>query len=76
MQLTTERILLQVRVIREDLEFLPKQLVQVEFRSRNFAKQLTQLESQFGILADQLSTWSRRAVACMDELSSWWTITL
>ena len=50
----TERILLQVRAIREDLEFLPKQLVQVEFRSRNFAKQLTQLESQFGILADQL----------------------
>jgi precorrin-6B methylase 2 len=45
---------LQVQVIRADLEVLPKQLVELEFRSRNFAKQLTHLESQFGILADQL----------------------
>jgi len=51
----TELIRLQLKVIRADLEFLPKQLVQVEFRSRNFAKQLAQLEAQFGILADQLA---------------------
>jgi hypothetical protein len=49
-----ERIQLQVQAIRADLEVLPKQLVQLEFRSRNFAKQLTHLESQLGILADQL----------------------
>jgi FkbM family methyltransferase len=50
----TERIQLQLKVIRADLEFLPKQQAQVEFRSRNFAKQLAQLESQFGIFAEQL----------------------
>ena len=49
-----ERIQLQVQVIRADLEVIPKQLVQLEFRSRNFAKQLTHLESQLGILAAQL----------------------
>jgi UDP-perosamine 4-acetyltransferase len=50
----TEHVQLQVQVIRADLEFLPKQLAQVEFRSRNYAKQLAQLESQLGVLADQL----------------------
>jgi UDP-perosamine 4-acetyltransferase len=53
-QAETERTQLQLKVIRADLEFLPKQLAQVEFRSRNFAKQLVQLESQFGILVNQL----------------------
>ncbi len=51
----TELIRLQLKVIRADLEFLPKQLAQVEFRSRNYAKQLAQLEAQFGILADRLA---------------------
>jgi len=50
----TERIELQVRAMRADLEVLPKQLVQLEYRSRNFAKRLTDLESQLSILADQL----------------------
>ena len=50
----TERIQLQVRAMRADLEVLPKQLVQLEYRSRNFAKRLTDLESQLSILADQL----------------------
>jgi FkbM family methyltransferase len=50
----TERIQLQIQVIRADLNALPKQLVHLEFQSRNFAKQLAHLESQFGILADQL----------------------
>src|SRR5208282_3743357 len=31
----TERVQLQLKVIRADLEFLPKQQAQVEFRSRN-----------------------------------------
>ena len=52
--IATERIQLQVQAIRADLEALPKQLAQLEFRSRNFAKQLTDLESQLAILADQL----------------------
>jgi UDP-perosamine 4-acetyltransferase len=59
----TERLQLQTRVIRADLEFLPKQLVQVEFRSRNFAKQLTHLESQFSILADQLKHSESKGVS-------------
>ena len=50
----TERIELQVRAMRADLEVLPKQLVQLEYRSRNFAKRLSDLESQLSILADQL----------------------
>jgi len=50
----TELIRVQLKVIRADLEYLPKQLAQVEFRSRSFAKQLAQLESQLGVLADQL----------------------
>ena len=50
----TERFQLQVQAIRADLDVLPKQLVQVEFRYRNLAKQIAHLESQFGILADQL----------------------
>ena len=53
-QADAERIQLQLKVLRADLEFLPKQLAQVEFRSRNFANQLAQLESQFGILTEQL----------------------
>jgi hypothetical protein len=52
--IATERIQLQVQAIRADLEALPKQLAQLEFRSRNFAKQLTDLESQLAVLADQL----------------------
>jgi UDP-perosamine 4-acetyltransferase len=48
-----ERIRLQTRVIRADLEVLPKQLVLLEFQARNFARQLTRLESQIGILAAQ-----------------------
>ena len=51
----TEHVQRQVQVIRADLEFLPKQLAQVDFRSRNYAKQLAQLESQLGVLADQLN---------------------
>jgi UDP-perosamine 4-acetyltransferase len=50
-----ERMQLQVQVMRGDLDVLPKQLVQLEFRSRNFAKQIAHLESQFGILANQLN---------------------
>jgi len=38
--------------IRADLDVLPKQLVHMEFQSRNFAKQLTHLES---MLASQLA---------------------
>lgn len=53
-RVATERIQLQMQVIRADLDVLPKQLVHLEFQSRNFAKQLAHLESQFGILADQL----------------------
>ena len=52
--IATERLQLQVLAIRADLEVLPKQLVQLEFQSRNFAKQLTHLESQLSGLADQL----------------------
>jgi hypothetical protein len=52
--IATERLQLQVQAIRADLEVLPKQLVQLEFRSRNFATQLTHLESQLSSLADQL----------------------
>ena len=52
--IATERLQLQVQAIRADLEVLPKQLVQLEFRSRNFATQLTHLESQLSGLADQL----------------------
>jgi UDP-perosamine 4-acetyltransferase len=56
----TEHVQLQVQVIRADLEFLPKQLAQVEFRSRNYAKQLAQLESQLGVLTDQLKRLQSR----------------
>jgi UDP-perosamine 4-acetyltransferase len=49
-----ERMQLQVQVMRGALDVLPKQLVHLEFRARNFAKQLAHLESQFGFLADQL----------------------
>jgi hypothetical protein len=52
--IATERLQLQVQAIRADLEVLPKQLVQLEFRSRNFATQLTRLESQLSSLTDQL----------------------
>jgi hypothetical protein len=50
----TERVQLQIQVIRADLDVLPKQLVHLEFQSRNFAKQLAHLESQLGVLRDQL----------------------
>jgi hypothetical protein len=52
--IATERLQLQVQAMRADLEVLPKQLVQLEFRSRNFATQLTHLEFQLSSLADQL----------------------
>ena len=51
---TTERTQLQLQVLRADLDVLPKQLVQMEFRARNLAKQIAHLESQFGILTEQL----------------------
>ena len=50
----TERIQLQIQLIRADLDVLPKQLVQLEFRYQNLAKQIAHLESQLAILADQL----------------------
>jgi len=50
----TERIQLQMQLIRADLDVLPKQLVHLEFQSRNLAKQLAHLEGQISILADQL----------------------
>jgi hypothetical protein len=52
--IAVERIQLQVQAIRADLKVLPKQLVQLEFRTRNFATQLAHLESQLSSLADQL----------------------
>jgi FkbM family methyltransferase len=46
---------------RTATECIQRQIVHLEFQSRNFAKQLAHLESQFGILANQLARSESRA---------------
>ena len=65
---STERIRLQVQVMRGALDVLPKQLVHLEFRSRNFAKQIARLESQLGILADQLEHSESQGATILERI--------